>query len=66
MESGPCAGHESGPAGRLLGVEQLLPRALRGARLPPLQGGTRRNPRELEDVSKKAGIAELEWEHQRK
>jgi hypothetical protein len=22
--------------------------------------------RELEDVSKKAGIAELEWEHQRK
>jgi hypothetical protein len=24
------------------------------------------NQRELEDVSKKAGIAELEWEHQRK
>jgi hypothetical protein len=35
----PRAGHELGSAGRLLGVEQLLPRALRGARRPPLQGG---------------------------
>jgi hypothetical protein len=39
MEPSPCAGHEFGSAGRLFGVEQLLPRALRGARRPPFQGG---------------------------
>jgi hypothetical protein len=42
MESVPCAGHEPGPAGRLLGVEQLLLGALLGARRPSLQGGARR------------------------
>jgi hypothetical protein len=66
MEPGPRAGHESSSARRLLGVEQLLPRALRGDRRPPLQGRARGGQRELEDVSKKAGIAELEWEDQRK
>jgi hypothetical protein len=39
MEPGPRAGHEPGSAGRLLLVEQLFPRALQGARHPPLQGG---------------------------
>jgi hypothetical protein len=30
------------------------------------KAGRDETQRELEDVSKKAGIAELEWEHQRK
>jgi hypothetical protein len=66
VESGSCAGRESSPAGRLLGVVQLLSLTLR--RRDALQFKAERDEtrRELEDVSKKAGIAELEWEHQRK
>jgi hypothetical protein len=66
MEPVLCAGHESTSAGRLLGVGPLLSHALRGTWRPPLQGGAWGGPGELEDVSKKAGIAELEWEDQRK
>jgi hypothetical protein len=65
MEPVLCAG-QSTSAGQLLGVGPLLPRALWGTRRSPLQGGARGGQRELEDVSKKAGIAELEWEDQRK
>jgi tRNA A37 threonylcarbamoyladenosine biosynthesis protein TsaE len=58
MELGPHAGHESGSAGRPVPYGELD--ALRfKAELEVAQ-------RELEDVSKKAGIAELEWEDQRK
>jgi hypothetical protein len=66
MEPGPRAGHESGSAGRLLGVEQLLPRALRELDALRFKVELEVAQRELEDVSKKAGIAELEWEDQRK
>jgi hypothetical protein len=69
MEPCSCAGHDSGHARRLLGVVQLSP--------SPSSGYSDRDARrfkaerdetgrELGDVSKKAEIAELEWEHQRK
>jgi hypothetical protein len=38
MEPVLCAG-QSTPAGQLLGIGPLLPRALRETRRPPLQGG---------------------------
>jgi hypothetical protein len=69
VEPRSCTGHDSSHGGRLLGVVQLL--------LLPSSRYTDRDAhrfkaecdetrRELGDVSKKAGIADLEWEHQRK
>jgi hypothetical protein len=62
MEPGSCTGHNSGHGRRLLGIFQLplLSFALQ------FKAEHDETLRELEDVSKKAGIAELEWEHQRK
>jgi hypothetical protein len=66
MEPVPCAGHEPSPAGRLLGVEQLLPGALRGGRRLHFKAERDESRRELGEVSKKACIAEIAWEDQRK
>jgi hypothetical protein len=66
VESGPCAGRESSPARRLLGVVQLLPSRYDERDALRFKAEREETRRELEDVSKKAGIAELEWEHQRK
>jgi hypothetical protein len=62
MESGPCAGYESGLAGRLFGVEQLLPVPYGEHDALRFKAELEETQRELEDVSKKVGIAELEWE----
>jgi hypothetical protein len=66
MEPDPCAGHESGPARRLLVVEQLLPLPYGELDTLRFKAELEEAQRELEDVSKKTGIAELEWEDQRK
>jgi hypothetical protein len=65
MEPVSCAG-QSTSAGRLLGVGPLLPRALRELDALRFKAELEVAQRELEDVSKKAGIVELEWEDQRK
>jgi hypothetical protein len=65
MESVSCAG-QSTPPGRLLGVRRPLPRALRGARRPPLQGGARDGPARARGRLQEGGHSELEWEDQRK
>jgi hypothetical protein len=66
VESGPCAGRGSSPAGRLLGVVQLLPSRYDERDAHRFKAECDETRRELGEVSKKAGIAELEWEHQRK
>jgi hypothetical protein len=66
VESGPSAGRESSPARRLLRVVQLLPSRYDERDALRFKAERDETQRELEDVSKKAGIAELEWEHQRK
>jgi hypothetical protein len=65
VESGPWAGRESSSAGRLLGVNYSPSRYNErdALRFKAERDETRR---ELGEVSKKADIAELEWEHQRK
>jgi hypothetical protein len=60
MESGPCAGHESLESNNYSPVPYGERDALR------FMAELEETQRELEDVSKKAGIAELEWENQRK
>jgi hypothetical protein len=64
LESGPCIGRESSPAGRLLGNYSPSRYGERDA----LRFKAERDEtwRDLGEVSKKAGIVELEWEHQRK
>jgi hypothetical protein len=57
---------QSTSAGRLLGARPLLPRALRELDALLFKAELEVAQSELEDVSKKAGIAELEWEDQRK
>jgi hypothetical protein len=66
MESGPCTGHKSDLVGRLLGVEQLLPVPYGERDALRFKAELEETQRELEDVFKKAGITELEWEHQHK
>jgi hypothetical protein len=60
MESGSCTGRESSPARRLLGVVQLLPSRYHKRNTLCFKAERDETRRELEDVSKKAGIAELE------
>jgi hypothetical protein len=64
MEPGRCTGHESGPAGRLLGVEQLLPVPYGERDALRFKAEHDESRHELGEVSKKAYIAELEWEDQ--
>jgi hypothetical protein len=64
VESRSCASHNFGHARRLLGVVPSSRYSDRDARRFKVERGE--TQRELGDVSKKAGIAELEWEHQRK
>jgi hypothetical protein len=66
MEPVPRAGHEPGPAGRLLGVEQLLPVPYGEKDTLRFKAERDESWRELGEVSKKACIAEIEWEDQRK
>jgi hypothetical protein len=69
LEPCSCAGHDSGHVRRLLGSYSYSPSPSSrysdrdACRFKVERDETRR---ELRDVSKKAGIAELEWEHQRK
>jgi hypothetical protein len=69
-ESETCVGSRVRLAGVLISIEKNFYRL---PFTPPLSGSPYRSfteletaQRELEDVSKKAGIAELEWEDQRK
>jgi hypothetical protein len=66
MEPVPCAGHEPGPAGRLLGVEQLLPVPYGEEDTLRFKAERDESRREMGEVSKKACITEIEWEDQRK
>jgi hypothetical protein len=64
-----CAGHNSCHGGRLLRIVRLLslPQlALHRSRRRRFKAERDETWRELGDVSKKAGITKLEWEHQRK
>jgi hypothetical protein len=69
MEPYSCTGHDPGHDGRFLGIVRRSHSSI--SRYDDL--ATRRfkaehdeTRRELEVVSKKAGITKLEWEHQRK
>jgi hypothetical protein len=69
VEPRSCTGHASGHGGRLLWFVRLFPPpnsrySDRDAR--SFKAEREETRRELGDVSKKAGIAKLEWEHQRK
>jgi hypothetical protein len=66
MECSPCAGHESGPAGRLLGVVQLLPVPYDERDALRFKEECDESRRELGEISKKACITEFKWEDQRK
>jgi hypothetical protein len=69
VEPHSCAGHDSGHARQLLGIVQLfsLPTSRYSDRdAHRFKAERDETRRELGDVSKKAGITELEWEHQRK
>jgi hypothetical protein len=65
MEPISCT-DQSTSAGRLLGVGPLLPVPYGELDALRFKAELEVAQRELEDVSKKAGIAELEWEDQRK
>jgi hypothetical protein len=66
MEPVVCVGHESTSAGRLLGVGPHSPVPYGELDALRFKAELEVAQHELEDVSKKAGIAELEWEDQRK
>jgi hypothetical protein len=69
VEPCSCTGHDSGHARRFLGVVQLFsfPNSRYGDRdARRFKAERDETRREMGDVSKKVGIAELEWEHQRK
>jgi hypothetical protein len=59
VEPRSCTDHNPGHGGRYLGIVRPFP-------LLQLEAEHDETRRELEVISKKAGIAELEWEHQRK
>jgi hypothetical protein len=66
MESGSCAGHEPALPDDSSESYNYFPSRYDERDALRFKAERDETRRELEDVSKKAGIAELEWEHQRK
>jgi hypothetical protein len=68
VEPGSCAGHEPSLAGDSSESSSYPLSPSRYDERDALRFKAERDEtrRELEDISKKAGIAELEWEHHRK
>jgi hypothetical protein len=66
MEFGPCAGHDPASPDDSSESDNYSPVPYRERDALRFKAELEETQRELEDVSKKAGIAELEWEHPRK
>jgi hypothetical protein len=66
MEPGPCAGHESGPAGDSSESYNYSPVPYDERDALRFKAERDESRCELGEISKKACIAELEWEDRRK
>jgi hypothetical protein len=66
MESGPCAGHDPTLPDDSTESDNYSPVPYGERDALRFKAKLEETQRELEDVSKKAGIAKLKWEHQRK
>jgi hypothetical protein len=66
VEPGPCAGHKSSPAGRSSESYNYSSSHYDESDALRFKAERDESQRELGEVSKKSGITELEWEHQRR